>query len=161
MKIKEILELSFTMRMDDIAKQVKIGEKRLRAIMKQAGCTHQAGKKGWIFTGEDPAILGRSIYDFSTPTAHTRKKDSNNTTKRGSIKTVKETTNKNIEGESDIKAEIQALISGKLASKPTKVYKGIYFDNDIATFLDNIQHGNKSELVNKIIRQYLSENDLL
>jgi hypothetical protein len=60
-----------------------------------------------------------------------------------------------------MKAEIKALITGKQTSKPNKVYKGIYFDNDIANFLDHVQHGNKSELVNKIIRAYLVENDLM
>jgi predicted GIY-YIG superfamily endonuclease len=45
--------------------------------------------------------------------------------------------------------------------KPTGVHKGIYFDKDIAHFLDNVQHGNKSEIVNKVMRQFLTENDLL
>ena len=44
------------------------------------------------------------------------------------------------------------------ASTNDRRYKGIYFDDDIADFLDTIKSGNRSELVNKIIRQYLVEN---
>lgn len=162
MKIGEVLELTKTINIASIAKQIDgISEKPLRALLREVGCVHHAGKQGWEYEGNDPDILGRSIFDFHKPKANKIKNASNKTTKRGSIETVKETTKKESKGESDIKAEIQALISGELASKPTKVYKGIYFDSDIANFLERIQHGNKSELVNKIIRQYLIENDLI
>jgi hypothetical protein len=162
MKIGEILELTQTMNIATIAKQIDgISEKPLRALLRELGCVHHAGKKGWDYEGNDPEILGRSLFDFHKPKATKRNNASNKTTKHDSIKNVKETTNKTIKEESDIKAEIQALINGELASKPTKIYRGIYFDNDIATFLDNVKHGNKSELVNKIIRQYLIENDLI
>lgn len=57
--------------------------------------------------------------------------------------------------------EIKKLIEGKKKDEGPKVYKGIYFDEDIARFLDGVQHGNKSEVVNKILRQYLNDNDLI
>ena len=56
------------------------------------------------------------------------------------------------------KAEIEALMNNITASTNDRRYKGIYFDDDIADFLDTIKSGNRSELVNKIIRQYLTEN---
>lgn len=162
MKIREILELSFTVKMDDIAKDhLSIGQKALRATMKEIGCRHLTGKKGWIYEGEDPTILERSIYDFSTPTAYNSKKTSTNKTKRDNIKVVDSNSKNKSKEESDIKAEIQALIKGTSKAENNRIYKGIYFDKDIAHFLDNVQHGNKSEIVNKIMRQYLIENNLL
>lgn len=54
--------------------------------------------------------------------------------------------------------KINAILG--IEPKPEKIYKGFYFDKDIAHFLDKIQNGNKSELINAIIRAYLTENDL-
>jgi transcriptional regulator len=73
----------------------------------------------------------------------------------------KDNSKKASKKDSNTISEIKALIKGTSKSTPTRIYKGIYFDPDIADFLDNIQHGNKSELVNKILRQYLIENGLM
>lgn len=81
MKIKEILELTKTTKIDVIAKEhLSIGEKKVRAVLKQVGCTYQAGKRGWIYKGDKPEILERSIYEFVKPTA-SKKKDSQQSTK--------------------------------------------------------------------------------
>ena len=60
-----------------------------------------------------------------------------------------------------MKAEIIDLLNGNDTNKRVKKFKGFYLDEDIANLLDGIKHGNKSELVNKIIRQYLIDNDLI
>jgi hypothetical protein len=173
MKIKEILELTQTENVATIAKnRLTISEKPLRAILKEIGCTNQAGKKGWIYTGDTPEILENSIYEFARVTAKTKTKPSNNNnvdtsnktinkaitndSKHGMVKVVKDESRK----DSVMKAEIQALIKGK-KEEHNRLYKGIYFDKDIALFLDNVKHGNKSEIVNMIMRQYLEDNELL
>lgn len=75
MKIKEILELTQLENVATIAKNhLTIGEKKLRDALKTIGCTNQAGKKGWTYTGENPEILEKSIYEFAQPTA-TKKKE--------------------------------------------------------------------------------------
>ena len=58
-------------------------------------------------------------------------------------------------------SEIKALLQSKDQNEKTRIYKGIYFDPDIAEFLDTVKHGNRSEIVNKIMRQYLNENELM
>lgn len=80
-----------------------------------------------------------------------------NAYKNDNIETVKN----NSREDNDMKAEIRALIKGTSKEESNRIYKGIYFDKDIAHFLDNVQHGNKSEIVNKIMRQFLTENELL
>jgi hypothetical protein len=173
-KIKEILELTQTENIATIAKnRLTIGEKALRDRLKSIGCTNQVGKKGWIFTGENTEILEKSIYEFAQVTATKKPKASNNnnvdTTNKTNNKTIKNNTKydtiKIVKDESrkehDMKAEIQALIKGTSKEENNRVYKGIYFDRDIAEFLDNVKHGNKSEIVNMIMRQYLLENELL
>lgn len=66
MKIGEILELSQTKRMSDIAKEhLNIGEKPAREALKNAGCYSISGKKGWHFDGS-PEVLEKSIYEFAT-----------------------------------------------------------------------------------------------
>jgi len=136
----------------------------LRQALKDAGYTFSNVKpKGWHYTGSAEEPLNESIFSYikAKATAKTRNNASNFNSKSDNIKTVNSNIKNNNKEDNDMKAEIQSLITGKLASKPAKVYKGIYFDSDIATFLDNVQHGNKSELVNKIIRQYLIENELM
>lgn len=66
MKVKELLELTQTMNINQIAKDhLKIGEKPTRQALKNAGCINQNGKKGWIFNGK-PEDLEKEIYEFST-----------------------------------------------------------------------------------------------
>ena len=77
--------------------------------------------------------------------------------KRDIIEMIKE---KRKEDHDTMKSEILSLIKGD-KEENEHIYKGIYFDKDLAQFLDNVQHGNKSEIVNRIMRQYLTENDLL
>ncbi|MEK4951986.1 hypothetical protein NST12_16965 [Bacillus sp. FSL W8-1127] len=63
MKIGEILELTQTERLSDIAKErLTIGEKAARQALKAAGCYSISGKRGWHC--DNPNILDQSIYDF-------------------------------------------------------------------------------------------------
>ncbi|PZX07931.1 hypothetical protein C7437_1011053 [Psychrobacillus insolitus] len=66
MKIKEILELTETKLIAEIAKEhLTIGEKPARTALKRAGCYTIVGRIGWIFDeAENPTNLERSIYDF-------------------------------------------------------------------------------------------------
>ena len=82
-------------------------------------------------------------------TTASKPKSTNRTTRKPKISNRITSTNK---------AEIEALMNNITASTNDRRYKGIYFDDDIADFLDTIKSGNRSELVNKIIRQYLVEN---
>ncbi|HAJ3957192.1 hypothetical protein WD019_19060 [Fictibacillus sp. Mic-4] len=67
MKIRELLELTQTMKLADIAKEhLEMGEKPAREALKKAGCYSISGKKGWFFDGDDN-VLNQSIYDFAPP----------------------------------------------------------------------------------------------
>lgn len=64
MKIKDILELTKTKRLSEIAKEsLDIGEKKAVEGLKKAGCYNISGKRGWHFDG-DESVLEQSIYDF-------------------------------------------------------------------------------------------------
>jgi hypothetical protein len=177
LKIKDIVELTQIKNVSMIAKEyLPIGEKRLRDILKACGCQAQRGKSGWVYDA-DNAEVEKELGDFVTKVRKTTKGNSinasnvksNNKNNNTVIKNSKygnkdDSTNKNtINSEKDdtTVSEIKALIQGKKKDENARVYKGIYFDRDISEFLDNIQHGNKSELVNKILRQYLMENELM
>jgi hypothetical protein len=172
MKIREIIDLNHNgMKMALIARDhLPVGEKKLYAILKEIGCEPPVkGKKLWTYDNVNSADLEKDITDFARVAAknnikasnsksnNTKNKTTKNKGKNDIIENVKETSKK----DDDMKAEIRALIKGTNKEESNRVYKGIYFDKDIAHFLDNIQHGNKSELVNKIMRQFLNENELL
>ncbi|SCM99122.1 Uncharacterized protein BWINRASL_05352 [Bacillus mycoides] len=67
MKIKEILELTQTIRLSEIAKEsLEIGEKKAIAGLRKAGCYNISGKRGWYLAeGTDESVLDQSIYDYA------------------------------------------------------------------------------------------------
>lgn len=96
MKIKEVLELTQTMRLSDLAKEhLEVGEKKALEALKKAGCYAISGKRGWYYSG-DPAVLEQSIYDFTTKTINTRPKanGSNRTTNKPKQTNTKNVVNK-------------------------------------------------------------------
>jgi hypothetical protein len=177
MKIREILQLheEKEMKMPAIAKEfLPVGEKKLYSILKEIGCVPpKPGHKTWNHENVSEADLEKDISELAQKTAKYRRKPSNSnnvdTSNKTINKTIKNSNNddiiKNVKEDSrkenDMKAEIQALIKGTSKEENDRIYKGIYFDKDISLFLDNVKHGNKSEIVNMIMRQYLTENDLL
>jgi len=67
MKIGEILELSLTQSLAEIAKEhLSIGKEKARSGLQKAGCYSQNGMKGWFFDGDEKR-LEQSIYDFVEP----------------------------------------------------------------------------------------------
>lgn len=70
MKIKEILALSQTKKVAEIAKEfLEVGEKKAVEGLKKAGCYNTSGKRGWYLAeGTDDSVLEQSLYDFVAPT---------------------------------------------------------------------------------------------
>lgn len=154
MLVKKLLERTMEANLNEIAKELEIPYKKLSTTLKHIGCIPSgSGKKGWIFKGEDESILEQPISSFVDGSkSRTRSNNASNSVN----------TSKNDSGKDDtMVSEIKALIQGKNNNNNARVYKGIYFDKDIAEFIDNVQHGNKSEIVNKILRQYLTDNELM
>lgn len=90
MKIKEILNLTQTMRVSEIAKDLEIGEKKAVAGLKKAGCTFTSGRSGWYLAeGTDESVLEKSIYDFA-PIGRSKAKNVVNSAKREVSATVEE-----------------------------------------------------------------------
>lgn len=164
MLVKELLAKTMEIKLESIAKEVNLPYVPLKEALKEKGCKPiGSGKRGWIFKGEDESILEMpvsSLLDASKSRTRTRNASKNNTIKNSN--SVNNDDSKSNSGKDDIMvSEIKALIQGKKNDNSARVYKGIYFDKDIAEFLDNVQHGNKSEIVNKIMRQYLTDNELM
>lgn len=160
MQIKSILELTLTKNVSQIAKEhLTIGEKSLRDTLKLIGCTQNKGKRGWFYNGTDTNILEKSIYDYVTPSKRGIKSKGTKTTTNASTTKSKAISKVDNTSTNPVSSEIQSLLSSK--AKVDRLYKGIYFDTDIANFLDSVPNGNKSDIVNKIIRAYLKENGFL
>jgi hypothetical protein len=169
MLIREILELLETENIASVSKtRLSIGEKKTRDTLRAIGCIPNKGQKGWTYEGDNPEVLKKSIYDLAPPRKSRTIRPTANSVQNNASKNTSKSNNKrarisssNSQGGNDIKTEIQSLMQGKDTNKADKLYRGIYFDRDVAHFLDNVPHGNKSEIVNKILRQFLIENELL
>ena len=162
MNLKTIIDMTYIDNLSEIAKGLPIGEKKLRGILKELGCTpNGTGKKGWTYNGSDESVLEKDLSEFVSSTATNKVKASNSTSKKKSNHDIIHNDNETSKKDDNMVAEIKALIKPKSKDDDARVYKGIYFDKDIAHFLDNVQHGNKSEIVNKVLRQFLEDNGLL
>lgn len=107
MKIKELLELTQHEGLTSITKKhLAVGEKTARKALKAAGCYAFNGKRGWYYDG-DPAIIEKSIYDFT----QTHGEQKNESTKEPTFQSSKEENNKPI-----IKQNNQAQILRKRVS---------------------------------------------
>ncbi|MBJ8073613.1 MULTISPECIES: hypothetical protein [Bacillus] len=178
MKIKDILELTKTKRVSEIAKEsLEIGEKKAVEGLKKAGCYNISGKRGWHFDG-DESVLEQSIYDFVAPTKGKAKAVKSNASISASkeiastvetpVKESKVTSNtskttvkaskKTVTSELD---PIDVLLLQNQEESENRTYRGFYWDKDIISFLDGIKHGNKSDLMNEIVRTVLKDKGLL
>ncbi|MGE6403342.1 hypothetical protein [Bacillus cereus] len=180
MKIGEIIELTKTERLSKIAKErLSISEKPTRDALKLAGCYAISGKKGWFFDG-DESVLEQSIYEFVPAKKVTRKPKaekqhasiSASEEIASTIETpVKERKVTSDTSEDEVKASqkkvtseldsIDVLLLQNQEESENRTYRGFYWDKDIISFLDGIKHGNKSDLMNEIVRTVLKDKGLL
>ncbi|MBE7151039.1 hypothetical protein FUT12_26655 [Bacillus mycoides] len=171
--------------MSEIAKEfLEVGEKKAVEGLKKAGCYNTSGKRGWYLTeGIDESVLEQSIYDFVAPTKGKAKAVKSNASISASeeIASTIETpvkksevisnTSKTPAKESNIKASkktvaseldsIDVLLLQNQEESENRTYRGFYWDKDIISFLDGIKHGNKSDLMNEIVRTVLKDKGLV
>ena len=179
MKIREILELTKTKPIKDLAKDLPTGEKNVRAILKGLNAEPpKVGHSGWTFENVKTEDLDKDISEFVTRKANNKTKASNNANS-AEINEPSQTdmqrdkmesdisNNKNENREDDkmintaVKDEIANMFKGIKPDKPVKRFKGFYLDEDVADAIDNIESGNKSDIVSKILRVYMKENNIL
>ncbi|ECO1677967.1 hypothetical protein XO47_15175 [Listeria monocytogenes] len=142
-----------------VAKRIDgISEKPLRKVLKSAGYEFSNREpKGWIYIGQDPEPLEKSIFDFTTKA--TASKSTSN------IKVIKSKDESKKESISNNKSEsmdaIDVLLKRKSRKGKNKTYRGFYFDEDVLTVIDSIESGNKSELINEALRKVFNDKGLL
>lgn len=179
MKIREILELTKTKPIKEIAKELlPVGEKAVRTILKSLNAEPpKVGFSGWTFENVKTEDLEKDISEFVTRKASNKKVDSTSTNSaenKGNSQTViqsdkieNDISKSKNENKGDnkmtnaVKDEIASMLKGNEPQKPKKRFKGFYLDEDVINAIDNIKSGNKSDTVSKIIRTYLKENNLL
>ncbi|HBZ6979986.1 TPA: hypothetical protein MMJ71_004782 [Salmonella enterica subsp. enterica serovar Typhimurium] len=188
MKIGELLELTQTDALAKIAKErLTVGKEKARDGLQKAGCYSKNGIKGWFFDG-NKSVLEQSIYDFveikqvnrqprPKVNASVNKSTSESNNDSNKIATSELLAIEEIAATSEIKAN-KKLMNSELASNgeydaidmlliqndnesSKRVYRGFYWDKDVITFLDNVKHGNKSDLMNEIVRTVLKNKGLI
>ncbi|EEL25845.1 hypothetical protein bcere0018_51600 [Bacillus cereus Rock1-15] len=166
--------------MSEIAKEfLEVGEKKAVEGLKKAGCYNTSGKRGWYLTeGIDESVLEQSIYDFVAPTKGKAKAVKSNASISASkeiastVETpVKESKVTSETSKTPVKASkktvaseldsIDVLLLQNQEESENRTYRGFYWDKDIISFLDGIKHGNKSDLMNEIVRTVLKDKGLL
>ncbi|MEI2357188.1 hypothetical protein [Mesobacillus zeae] len=168
MKISEVLELTQTQKLADIAKEhLEIGEKKAVAAMREAGCYNISGKRGWYYEGNDSSVLEKSIYDFAPAgkrkakanvSTNVKKAPKNNNNQRSLV------DSNYVEEENFELKEVQKQIAAtKELIEPTNVVrKRSSFDLDVNLLkqlkIQAVVHDkNIYEMVESAIRLYLEE----
>lgn len=160
-----MLELTQIMPLATIAKEhLTIGKEKTTQALKLAGCYSKNGVRGWYFDGE-PNVLEQSIYDF---VASKPKLKNHNTSKvKSKVKASSQQNNNDltvtsnqVAGTSELDA-IDILLLENETSSNQRVYRGFYWDEDIINFINNVKHGNKSDLMNEIVRTVLKAKGLI
>lgn len=189
MKIKELLELTKESTLATIAKeQLTVGEKKAREALKNAGCYNMSGKKGWFFDGEQE-VLEESIYNYVTTskpkansatisdtsvkpstkpstTNSTDKSTTNSVKASEKLATSKQVASKNSDSLGAIGTvtnldNIDLLLKHNEELDSSRTYRGFYWDKEVIDFLASVKHGNKSDLMNEIVKTVLRAKGLL
>lgn len=166
MKIKEILEeLKQGKSLADIGKDIAVGKEKLSASLKKAGYKF-IRKEGWTFIGEGAEPLDQDYIEF-IPVRKSVKKVNASISASEEIASTIETPAK----ESNVKASrkkvaseldsIDVLLLQNQEENEHRTYRGFYWDKDIINFLDGIKHGNKSDLMNEIVKSVLKDKGLI
>lgn len=190
MLIKEILEklLKDGENIASVAKRIRgISEKPLREALKNSGCVAAgSGHKGWVYVGEDVAVLEQSIFDFvekKVPARKVQKQDKANVSTNVTNEPI-ETTNQHSNvpfksAKEEIEITNQQLaptkertiepseIKNQLTKERTKELTNVSrkrssFDIDVELMKDLkiqaiIHDRNVYEIVESAVRQYLKE----
>lgn len=184
MTIGEIVEaLKQGKALSDIGKELVVGKEKLSKALKEAGYTFSR-RTGWTFTGTGEPPLNQAYTDFVKSIGGVKKvnasigtsgvKVSASETPANEIKSKasknevaseqKANANKEVATTSESKSELDSidllLLQSETASNQ-RVYRGFYWDKDIINFLDNVKHGNKSDLMNEIVRNVLKAKGLI
>lgn len=54
-----------------------------------------------------------------------------------------------------------SILLSETTTQNKRHYRGFYFDEDVLAVIDNVKSGNKSELINEVLRQTFKERGLL
>lgn len=168
----------------NIAKELTIGKEKLSKALQKAGYEYNRGNRKWTFAGTGEEPLNQAYTDFVESSGGVKKANASiddNKRKVSAIKTpaneIKSKASKNevaselkanaikevastIESESELDSIDLLLMQSETASNQ-RVYRGFYWDKDIINFLDNVKHGNKSDLMNEIVRNVLKAKGLI
>jgi len=164
MLIKDILEKSYETKMDDIAKELPVGEKRVRDILKAIDCKpNGVGKKGWSYIGADPSVLDKDFTDFIPHTAVKTQKERKKKTSNNEIKEpLKPVKNDIMISEQPIKTEIIEPSKNEINQPSNVTRKRTSFDLD-TNLLKQLklravmEERNLYELVEEAIKEYLKK----
>jgi len=180
--IGEIVEaLKQGKQLADIGKELTVGKEKLSNALKEAGYTFSR-RTGWTFTGTGEAPLNQVYTDFLESSGGVKKANASISTSGMKVHTIKTPANeiKSKASRNEVASEQKAnafkevastseseldaidllLMQSETASNQ-RVYRGFYWDNDIINFLDNVKHGNKSDLMNEIVRNVLIAKGLI
>lgn len=122
------------------------------------GYFHNKETGKWEFTGEKAPQKHNASIDESTAKAsesNIKVKASNSTSKSEQ----KASESKHDESKSELDT-IDMLLNMKATAKK-RTYRGFYFDDDVLSVIDNVATGNKSDLVNEILRKTFKDKGLL
>ena len=168
MLVKDIISKieSKELKIGELAQKYGKSDRTIQNKIKKLGYIWSSKESKYHYGGQDPEP---SEIDFDSLFENKKnsslKASKNASTNKSESKTKGETrgeyasmSNSTNDSQIDFNKLDELLAGGK---KPKRAYKGYYFDEDIVSIIENVESGNKSDLINEALRIVFKQRGLL
>lgn len=150
-----------------IAESIGINRSTIQSALRRAGYVAEGNGnyRKWVYKGEAPEPLdeplrvrerGKGKHNASISESTKKANTSMNESAKKVDNSKTKASKKLVASDSD---KIDLLLSNK--PKKERTYRGFYFDNDVLSIIEGVASGNKSDLVNEVLRKVFKEKGLL
>ncbi len=156
------------LKIKELAVKMGVSDRTVQSKIKSLGYVWNSKEARYEYIGEEEeknisSLNFDSLFNKkSSKNDNSLKKQSKSLTKFNNIPHDSNFDRKSYKKESTNKPldRIDILLAG-IDEKKDRIYRGFYFDQDILAIIDRADKGNKSNLVNEILRKVFKEKGLL
>lgn len=138
----------------EIAAQIEKNTKALNRVLERRGYQYNKEERRWIWSGDGPEPFGEEMVFFKSGQRGTAVNNDSKLLANKEQKAVPEKAPMKANSELD-------AIDMLLEESPSRRYRGFYWDEDIIRVLDSVKKGNRSDLLNEVVRKVFKEKGLL
>lgn len=155
-----------------IGKEYGISDKTVQSRLKAKGFTYEASRKIWVYEGnstDKEAVFSLKVSELLKSRQGRHKEAPKKAvemqqglfgeeTPVNAPEPIEKPQKEPLDTTAD---KIDSLLNDVPTEKNERLYRGFYFDTDVLEVIDGISRGNKSDLINEILRTTFKERGRL